>query len=112
MDIEPDPIIRMREDTKRLVAELELSHLSIEVVIPVAAVCQENLERPEEDLRGGIIITSKPRLEEGESNGKSDLNTLGSKDADHLVTETGSSHVGIEEITMPATITPPPHHLQ
>ncbi len=44
MDIEPDPIIRMREDTKRLVAELELSHLSIEVVIPVAAVCQENLE--------------------------------------------------------------------
>ncbi|KAH9535296.1 hypothetical protein CY35_17G044900 [Sphagnum magellanicum] len=112
MDIEPDPIIRMREDTKRLVAELELSHLSIEVVIPVAAVCQENLERPEEDLRGGIIITSKPKLEEGESNGKSDLNILGSKDADHLVTETGSSHVGIEEITMPATITPPPHHLQ
>jgi hypothetical protein len=44
MDIEPDPIIRMREDTKRLVAELELSHLSIEVVIPVAAACQENLE--------------------------------------------------------------------
>ncbi|CAM6012814.1 unnamed protein product [Sphagnum balticum] len=112
MDIEPDPIIRMREDTKRLVAELELSHLSIEVVIPVAAACQENLERPEEDLRGGIIITSKPKLEEGESNGKSDLNILGSKDADHLVTETGSSHVGIEEITMPATITPPPHHLQ
>ncbi|CAK9867413.1 unnamed protein product [Sphagnum jensenii] len=111
MDIEPDPIIRMREDTKRLVAELELSHLSIEVVIPVAAICQENLERPEEDLRGGIIITSKPKLEEGESNGKSDLNILGSKDADHLVTETGSSHVGIEEITMPATITPP-HHLQ
>lgn len=63
--------------------------------------------RPEEDLRGGIIITSKPKLEEG----KSDLNILGSKDADQLVTETGSSHVGIEEITMPATITPP-HHLQ
>jgi hypothetical protein len=44
MDIEPDPIIRMREDTKRLVAELELSHLSIEVVIPVSAACEENLE--------------------------------------------------------------------